>query len=431
MYCRKCGKQLNDDWKSCPYCGEPRDGGQDIEKTVSESRNISTPFYKKWLFWVLVVAIVLVIGLMSILVLKIGGKDNNEPKAQVAEEKYDFSEQDFKDLIGKKAEDVENAGLILSDTPDEYVALDGKLKIIMKNDRVDQIIIGGQSDTAPAFYSVQIGMNGEEAKSKLTEFYPEDTSTEEMLKLSNLEKKESVECNLSEGKVSDIRFLTLTDEAVAEINNEKQEKMQAEYIFPDSDKKYLSEDEIRSIDTEKMALGRNEIFARHGYIFTDETYKEYFESKPWYKGSIPADQFNADQEFNDFEKKNVELIKQIEDEINGGLQTETEDAEAQKAADDARDFVVGRQFHLQDSQRIVEFTDGGEFIVIGYYGSDPVQNKYCTYSFSSRYEYNKDAYQYMVFLTIDGVEYYFRYFTNGTISLEGDGEFYGWYELYQ
>ena len=236
MYCRKCGKQLNDDWKSCPYCGEPTDSGQDIEKTVSESRNISTPFYKKWLFWVLVVVIVLVIGLMSILVLKIGGIDNNEPKAQVAEEKNDFSEQDFKDLIGKKAEDVENAGLILSDTPDEYVALDGKLKIIMKNDRVDQIIIGGQSDTAPAFYSVQIGMNGEEAKSKLTEFYPVDTSTEEMLKLSNLEKKESVECNLSEGKVSDIRFLTLTDEAVAEINNEKQEKMRAEYIFPDSDK---------------------------------------------------------------------------------------------------------------------------------------------------------------------------------------------------
>ena len=93
--------------------------------------------------------------------------------------------------------------------------------------------------------------------------------------------------------------------------------MRAEYIFPDSNKKYLSEDEIRSIDTEKMALGRNEIFARHGYIFTDETYKEYFESKPWYKGSIPADQFNTDQEFNDFEKKNVELIKQIEDEING------------------------------------------------------------------------------------------------------------------
>lgn len=431
MYCRKCGKQLNDDWKNCPYCGEPTVGGADIEKPVSAPGNISVPFYKKWWFWVFAAVIIIVIVLMSILVLTIGGKDNKEPKIQVEEVKNDFSEQDFKDLIGKKAEDVEAAGLIQSDMPGEYVALDGKLKIIMKNDTVDQIIIGGQPDTAPSFCSVQIGMKGEEAKSKLTESYPEDMSTEEMLKLSNLETKGSVECNLIEGKVSGIRYQTLTDEAIAEINAEKEEKMRAEYVFPDSDKKYLSEDEIRSVDTEKMALGRNEIFARHGYIFTDETYKEYFESKPWYKGSVPADQFNTGQEFNDFEKKNVELIKQIEDEINGESQTETEDPQAQQAVDDARDFVVGRQFHLQDSERIVEFTDGGEFIVIGYYGSNPVQNRYCTYSFSSRYEYNKDAYQYMVFLTIDGVEYYFRYFTNGTISLEGDGEFYGWYELYQ
>lgn len=100
-------------------------------------------------------------------------------------------------------------------------------------------------------------------------------------------------------------------------NIEKEEKMRAEYIFPDSDKKYLSEDEVRSVDTEKMALGRNEIFARHGYIFTNETYAEYFESKSWYQGTVSADQFNADQEFNDFEKKNVELIKRIENEVNG------------------------------------------------------------------------------------------------------------------
>ena len=431
MFCRKCGKQLNDDWKSCPYCGEPTDVRHNIENPASESGNISAPFYKKWWFWAIAAVIIIAIVLMSILILNIGGKDNKEPKMQVEEEQHDFSEHDFKDLVGKNAEDVEAAGLIPSDTPGEYVALDGELKIIVKNDTVDQIIIDGQSDTAPSFCSVQIGMNGEEARSKLTESYPEDMSTEKMLKFSNLETKGSVECDLNEGKVSGIRYQTLTDEAVAEINAEKEEKMRAEYIFPDSDKKYLSEDEIRSVNIEKMALGRNEIFARHGYIFTDETYKGYFESKPWYKGSVQAEEFNTEQEFNDFEKKNVELIKKIEDEINGDSKSETEDPQAKQAVDDARNFVVGRQFHLQDSERIVEFTDGGEFIVIGYYGSDPLQNKYCTYSFSSRYEYNKDAYQYMVFLTIDGVEYYFRYFTNGTISLEGDGEFYGWYELYQ
>ena len=26
MYCRRCGKELNDEFKVCPYCGEPVDG---------------------------------------------------------------------------------------------------------------------------------------------------------------------------------------------------------------------------------------------------------------------------------------------------------------------------------------------------------------------------------------------------------------------
>ena len=38
---------------------------------------------------------------------------------------------------------------------------------------------------------------------------------------------------------------------------------------------------------------------------------------PWYSGTVTAEQFNADAVFNDFEKKNAELIKRIEDEING------------------------------------------------------------------------------------------------------------------
>lgn len=93
--------------------------------------------------------------------------------------------------------------------------------------------------------------------------------------------------------------------------------MEEEYIFPDSDKKYLSENEVRSVTAEDMAIGRNEIFARHGYIFKDEGLRAYFESTSWYEGTVPSDQFNADTVFNDFEKKNVELIKRVEGEING------------------------------------------------------------------------------------------------------------------
>ena len=90
---------------------------------------------------------------------------------------------------------------------------------------------------------------------------------------------------------------------------------------------------------------------------------------------------------------------------------------------------MDKKFHKVDSQLSVEFTSTGDFVAIGYYGSAPLTNKYCTYSFSAEYALHKDVMQYLVSCNIDGIEYYFRYFTNGKISLEGDGEFSGWYEL--
>lgn len=108
------------------------------------------------------------------------------------------------------------------------------------------------------------------------------------------------------------------------------------FIFPDSDKKYLSEDEVRSVTAEDMAIGRNEIFARHGYIFQDEGLRAYFEGMPWYEGTALSDGFNADAVFNDFEKKNVELIKRVEDEING------------VSVQQANDFVLSEGTYVND-----------------------------------------------------------------------------------
>ena len=63
----------------------------------------------------------------------------------------------------------------------------------------------------------------------------------------------------------------------------------------------------------------------------------------------------------------MELIQQVEDEISGTTQSETEDLQAQEVANEALNFVVGKQFHLQDAQLAIEFIDTGEFIAIGYY----------------------------------------------------------------
>lgn len=95
--------------------------------------------------------------------------------------------------------------------------------------------------------------------------------------------------------------------------NTTQENQSQEYIFPDSNSRYLSEEEIRSVDADKLRIARNEILARHGYIFNDEELNMYFTSTSWYQGTVPSDEFHMDWILNDFEKKNVELIKFVEE----------------------------------------------------------------------------------------------------------------------
>ena len=57
---------------------------------------------------------------------------------------------------------------------------------------------------------------------------------------------------------------------------------------------------------------RNEIYARHGYIFRDSALRSYFEGKSWYEGTVPSDAFSATV-FNEYELANIKLIQSLED----------------------------------------------------------------------------------------------------------------------
>ena len=46
-----------------------------------------------------------------------------------------------------------------------------------------------------------------------------------------------------------------------------------EYILPDSDSRYISENELGGMSSEQLRLARNEIFARHGRKFKEHNYK--------------------------------------------------------------------------------------------------------------------------------------------------------------
>lgn len=86
-----------------------------------------------------------------------------------------------------------------------------------------------------------------------------------------------------------------------------------QFIFQESHKKKLNHLDFmdlgyRQPTLETLAIARNEIFARKGYKFESEKYKNYFNSKKWYKPQTD----NHSIKLNNIEEYNVSLIKYYE-----------------------------------------------------------------------------------------------------------------------
>lgn len=100
-----------------------------------------------------------------------------------------------------------------------------------------------------------------------------------------------------------------TEVAVAEEPEPEPEETaySSDYLF-DSDTRYITESDLINLSREQIALIRNEIYARHGYVFQTEAYKEYFGAKSWY---VPNPNF-SEASFNAIEKYNKDLIVEYE-----------------------------------------------------------------------------------------------------------------------
>lgn len=83
-------------------------------------------------------------------------------------------------------------------------------------------------------------------------------------------------------------------------------------VFPDSSDRLLTEEEISKLSKDEIGKAINELYARNGYTFEDETVLEYYKKYDWYNPTIPASSFLV-EDFNDIEYKNVELLKKVRD----------------------------------------------------------------------------------------------------------------------
>ena len=78
--------------------------------------------------------------------------------------------------------------------------------------------------------------------------------------------------------------------------------------FPQASERFLTSNDVINLNKYQLKIMRNEIFARHGYIFKTPEMKSYFSQQTWYHGQYD----NVNSMLSDIEKRNIDLIKMYE-----------------------------------------------------------------------------------------------------------------------
>lgn len=84
-----------------------------------------------------------------------------------------------------------------------------------------------------------------------------------------------------------------------------------DYLFP-SDTEVLTTEFLDSCSKDEIDLIRNEIYARHGYIFKKDKYYNYFIQKAWYNPT-ESSMKKVEKKFNSIEHKNIAILVDYQD----------------------------------------------------------------------------------------------------------------------
>ena len=99
---------------------------------------------------------------------------------------------------------------------------------------------------------------------------------------------------------------------------EKAEKLYSKIRYPKTEQRIQINSKMDSLlisDLSKndLRLLRNEIFARHGYIFNTKELSEYFSQYDWYKPAFDAS--NIENKLTETDRFNITLIRSIEEKL--------------------------------------------------------------------------------------------------------------------
>lgn len=78
--------------------------------------------------------------------------------------------------------------------------------------------------------------------------------------------------------------------------------------YPEASIRLFTPADLENRTRRELRVMRNEIFARHSYIFTSNEMRDYFGKKPWYTPRYSS----VASRFNEFERANIDIISEYE-----------------------------------------------------------------------------------------------------------------------
>lgn len=132
-----------------------------------------------------------------------------------------------------------------------------------------------------------------------------------------------------------------------------------------TDMKYYTAEDFAEDTPVAIHLAKNEIYAKHGYIFKSEDLNNYFLGCAWYTPLYTAEEFD-DSVFNDYERHNLKLLAEL-DAANDltGLRTESE--QEKLTVEEAWELIKVSSANLEYSElQEISYDENGNFqVVIG------------------------------------------------------------------
>lgn len=294
MRCKVCGKEIENSAKFCKYCGAK------IKNNPSKKKKSKTiPF--------LIITSVLAITLLSVTGIYLWKENKTEPEefkeeADTDEEQDSILEDSEYEESYSRIEEIKrsyNAGsLDYAEVKNQIAAIEQELDS-QEQIEAKQLKVLLETDLANSMQEL--------AKEKQYQKIMDELNSQN----SRLSSKDTVIENLLDIYTKEYQELSSSNEKEQDTTQENIEN----YIIPDSNSRYLTEDEVKNLSLKEINYAKNEIYARHGRKFDSQELQNYFNNQSWYHGTIEPENFQNSL-LNDYEQKNAELLSKVEYSIS-------------------------------------------------------------------------------------------------------------------